>query len=235
MINTLSIRSYNRQRKGHVHDYHQLVLPLRGVINISVESFIGKVAPAECVVVKSGEMHHFDAQAEAKFVVADLDKLPDDILQSDTIVFSINQPLLQYLSFVEAQLKFQINPQVEQLMFDTFYTLLSEQKLFRKTDARVRAALEHIESHLSQELSISQLASVACLSPTQFKKIFKEQIGETVTSYIIRLRMEKAQALLLHTDYPVQIVAESVGYADLSAFSRRFSLQFGISPSKYSR
>lgn len=234
MTNLLSIRSYSRQTKGHRHSHHQLVLPLRGVINIEVGTFSGKVTPGECVVVKSNEIHHFNADTEARFVVADLDNLPSHIADSDTLVFSINSPLIHFLSFIEEQLKFQINKEIEKLMFATFYQLLSEQTVLKKVDPRIREAIEYIESHLSETLSITTLSSISCLSPTQFKKIFTQQTELTVTQYITKLRMEKAQALLLHTDFPIPIVAQQVGYSDISSFSRRFSRHFGLPPSKIS-
>ena len=62
MINTLSVRSYSHQTKGHSHNFHQIVLPLRGVINIEVENYIGKVTPRECVVIKAYEEHYFNAE-----------------------------------------------------------------------------------------------------------------------------------------------------------------------------
>ncbi len=233
MTNSLSIRSYNRMRKGHQHGFHQLVLPLRGVINIEVGAFAGKVTPGECVVVKAGEMHHFDADTQAKFVVADMDTLPEPLATSNCIVFSISPPLLRFLSFVEEQLNYQVNTAVEDLMFSTFYQLLAEQPLLKLVEPRIKAVLQYMEKHLAEQLAIANLSGVACLSPTQFKKVFKEQTGQTVTQYITRLRMEKAQAMLLHTDSPMQIVAEKVGYSDLSAFSRRFSRYFGLPPSKF--
>jgi AraC-like DNA-binding protein len=95
--------------------------------------------------------------------------------------------------------------------------------------------LEHVSDHLADKLQLDALAKVACLSPTQFKKLFKEQLGVSVMQYITQQRMEKAKALLIHTDYPIQLVAEQVGYADLSAFGRRFSSYFGLSPSAFSR
>jgi len=53
------------------------VLPLRGVINIEVDTFKGKVTPGEYFVVNAGEIHHFAAEHEANFVVADFDnRLP---------------------------------------------------------------------------------------------------------------------------------------------------------------
>lgn len=48
--------------------------------------------------------------------------------------------------------------------------------------------------------------------------------------YITHVRMEKAKALLAHTDYPVQLVAKKVGYTDVSSFSRRFTAHFGLPP-----
>ncbi len=234
-MNTLSIRSYSRQTKGHSHKYNQLVLPLFGVINIEVGDFNGKVRPGECVVVKSEEVHYFAAEEQARFVVADLTKLPDAIAKSEKIVFSITPPLQHFLSFVEQQLKHQVNPQIESLMNDTFYSLLSEQETYQHVDQRIRKAQEFIEGNLAQSHSINELAALAFLSATQFKKLFKQQTGKTVTEYSTQLRMEKAQALLIHTDYPIQIVAEAVGYSDHSAFSRRFSQHFGLSPSKVTR
>lgn len=235
MPNTLSIRSYSRQKKGHVHRFHQLVLPLRGVINIDVGTFKGKVTPGECVVVKCGETHHFAAENEARFIVADLNQLPDSILNSDTVVFLVTPPLLHFLNFIEAQLKYRVNKSIEALMFEMFYNLLSDQQLSTPLDPRIRNALAYIEAHLPDELSIAKLSNIACLSPTQFKKVFKEQTGSTATQRIATLRMERAQALLQHTDFPLQIVAESVGYTDFTAFSRRFKQHFGLPPSKFSR
>ncbi|MGY0218717.1 helix-turn-helix domain-containing protein [Endozoicomonadaceae bacterium StTr2] len=164
-----------------------------------------------------------------------MDELPENIACSNTIVFSVSQPLSRFLNFVESQLEYQINQNLEQLSYHLFFEMLGEQRLFKQIDHRIREAVEYIEAHLTDELPINELARVACLSPTQFKKLFKEQTGLTAIQYIIKLRMEKAQALLIHTDYPNQIVAEKVGYKDYSAFSRRFSQHFGLPPSRISR
>ena len=76
---------------------------------------------------------------------------------------------------------------------------------------------------------------VAFLSETQLKKLFKQQTGFTIMKYVTKLRMEKAQALLTHTDYPLQIIGEKVGYKELSAFSRVFSQHIGLSPSNFKK
>jgi len=233
--NTLSIRAYSRHKVGHSHPFHQLVLPLRGVINIDINGYTGKVVPSECVVIKKDNVHHFTADTEARFVVADMDELPENLLLSNTLVFSLSPPIIHFLSFVEAQLEYQVNNELEHLSYQMFFELIRNQVLFKQLSRRIREAVEFIGTHIAEELPISRLADVACLSPTQFKKVFKEQVGQTATQYIIKLRMEKSHALLIHTDYSLQLVAEHVGYTDSTAFSRRFSQHFGLAPSKISQ
>lgn len=233
MQNLISIRSYNSKRKGHFHGYHQLVLPLRGVINIEVETYTGKVTPSECVVIKQDQVHHFAANQEAKFIVADMSDLPNNILTSDGLVFSITPALFSYLSFIEKQLENQVSPNLEKSMFSTFALLLEEQGQFRKIDHRIRLVVEYVLENITENLSIDTLAKVACLSQTQFKKVFTEQLGLSVSKHVAKERMEKAKALLMHTDYSIQMIAEQVGYADLSAFSRRFSQYYGLSPTAF--
>ena len=235
MRNLLAIRSYSTKATRHAHHYHQLVLPLRGVINIEVASFKGKVAPGECVVIKTNEQHLFTADTKARFIVADMDSLPDNICAEQHIVFAINKSLLTYLTFLENQLEQQVNIPLEDAMYQTFYLLLAEQTLLPKLDKRISTVLAFIDENLAEPLQIAHLAKVAFLSPTQFKKLFKQYTGSTVMNYITRLRMEKAQALLAHTDYPLQMIGEQIGYQELSAFSRRFSQYFGFPPTKFKR
>lgn len=235
MQNLLSIRSYSTKPTQHSHSYHQLVLPLRGVINICVGNFNGKVAPGECVVVKANEQHLFTADSQARFIVADMNKLPSNIINSAPLVFAINTSLKSYLTFIAHQLEHQINRQLEQAMFDMFYLLLAEQPLLPKLDSRIGSAIAFIEKNIAEQIQIKQLAKLAFLSETQFKKLFKQQTNMTAMKYVTKLRMEKAQALLSHTDYPLQIIGEKVGYKELSTFSRKFSQYFGLSPTKFKK
>ena len=233
MKNLLSIRSYRTTLTCHSHEFNQLVLPLRGIIDIKVESFSGKVVPRECVIVRSGEQHQFTAEPQARFLVADRRCLPEHISQSKHVVFEINKPLLAFLSFVESQLEYELNCQLEEVMYQTFYLLLEKQRLLPKLDPRINNALLYLEQNIATPLTISTLSQIAFLSPTQFKKAFKKQLGFTPLEYITKIRMEKAQALLTHTDYSLQLIGEHVGYKTLSTFSRKFKQYHGLSPKHF--
>ena len=236
MLPTLSIRAYTKKLNSHSHDdYHQLVLPVQGNINIQMDNFSGKVTVGECVVIPAGATHGFQADEAARFIVADMPTLPDHLLESDVHVFSTTTPLLSFIYFVEKQLQHQVDKAIESSILDVFTMLLTQQPITSKIDPRIRAAQSEIFDNLANPLSIAELSKVACLSPTQFKVLFKTNLGMSVQQYVTHHRMEKAKALLTHTDLPVQIVAERVGYNDLSAFSRRFSLHFGLPPRQFTR
>lgn len=235
MSSRLSIRSYTSQARGHFHKYHQLVLPLHGFIEITVGHYAGMVSIGECVVIKAGQRHEFQADANARFIVADMDNLPDNILAMTESKFVISQPLLAYVQFIEKQLVHQVDSPLESMTFDLFYLLIAQQSYSHNIDHRIERALGVIKQDISLTYSLEQLAKVACLSLTQYKKIFKQSMGMPTHKYITQLRMDRARTLLTHTDLPVRIVAEQVGYQDLSLFSRRFSRHFGQSPKLFTR
>ena len=227
-----SIRSYTKNFRSHYHEYHQLVLPLHGVIDIRVGEFSGLVGVGDCVVIRAGELHEFSAHEAARFIVVDMTSLPDNILHECHEKIVIDSALLSFTQFLEQQLNSQINQAVEHSAFELFYQLLSQQKNGKRVDKRLEPVLAEIHDNLAQVLVIDELAQLACLSATQFKVVFKQSLKMTVQQYIRQCRMQKAKALITHTDTPIAIVAQQVGYQNSSAFSRQFKSFFGHSPTQ---
>ncbi|WP_087026321.1 helix-turn-helix domain-containing protein [Thaumasiovibrio subtropicus] len=233
MPNKLSIRAYTKEMRSHHHQYHQLVLPLHGAIDIAIEHYQGIATPGDCVVIRAGQKHTFSADENARFIVADMHTLPDNLHLDEMAVFSVTPPLLAYLHFIERQLGHQHDLALETQAFALFFQLLATQQKARRADQRIEPVLAHIMADVSAPFSIDNLAKLACLSPTQFKKRFKSHTGSTPIQYITSHRMEKARALLMHSDLPVALIAEQVGYQDPSAFSRRFLKHFGQNPTAF--
>ncbi|WP_435276311.1 helix-turn-helix domain-containing protein [Psychrobium sp. nBUS_13] len=96
----------------------------------------------------------------------------------------------------------------------------------------MESVLAIIHDVLSATFTTDALAKLACLSATQFKVVFKQSLEMTVQQYIRQYRMQNAKALITHTDTPIAIVAQQVGYQDSSAFSRQFKSFFGHSPTQ---
>jgi AraC-like DNA-binding protein len=235
ITNQLSIRSYTNEVSSHSHHYHQLVLPLNGSIDIKVDSYAGLVSLGDCVIIKAGQEHQFRAAQKARFLVADMLELPDNIINCATEKIAISAPLLAYIQFIAAQLEHQVNDALESSTFELFFQLVAQQSCLSRIDLRIERVIELITSDLSTSHTICELAAIACLSTTQYKKIFKQSLGQTTQSYISQCRMEKSKALLSHTDLPIHLVAETVGYINPSAFSRKFKAYFGCCPTQFLR
>lgn len=99
----------------------------------------------------------------------------------------------------------------------------------------IRKTIEYILEHLTRQHSIPALARVAQLSPSHFAHRFKTETGEAVISYIIRLRVQKAAALLEYEGKNVKEAAAACGFSSQFYFSRQFRQWYLISPSAFKR
>ena len=99
---------------------------------------------------------------------------------------------------------------------------------------RVNAAIDFIEQHLGDELSLDEIAAVAHFSPFHFHRVFALLVGETLGRFIARLRMEKAATLLVQQ--PTRSVTEigsECGVHSPSSFSRSCRETFGMSATEW--
>lgn len=235
MRETLSIRAYKPAIQTHSHHFHQIVVPLRGSIEITLNEFKGSIAVGHCVIIQKDVDHSFAANKQARFLVADLLELPEAARSVGSPFAAVSNAFMSFCLFADAQLSSQINTALEASMVEVFKQLLAVQDFLPDIDHRISRALEHIENDLSQDHTLQKLSKISSLSVSQFKVLFAKHTGKTLGQYLLMLRMEKARALLANTDMPINIVAEKSGYRDQSAFSRRFLDYHGESPSEYKK
>lgn len=233
MRESLSIRAYKPAVQTHSHHFHQIVVPLRGSIEITLNEFDGSIAVGHCVIIRKNVNHSFKANKRARFLVADLYELPASAKSVDCPFATVSNAFKSFCLFADIQLSSQINAVLEDSMIAVFKQLVSLQEFLPNIDRRISRALEHIDNDISKDHSLKSLASISSLSVSQFKVLFAKHTRKTLGQYLLMLRMEKARALLANTDMPIMIVAENTGYTDQSAFTRRFQNYHGISPSGY--
>jgi len=96
-------------------------------------------------------------------------------------------------------------------------------------------ALTYISDHFHEKVSVEQIAEKTGMPFRTFSRYFKKRTGKTASAYLNELRIEQAMVKLIETDDPIQSIAESCGFSQLSHFSNRFKKTTGQTPSEYRR
>lgn len=97
----------------------------------------------------------------------------------------------------------------------------------------VKRAIQYIESHLSQPISVDTLCQLSNISRKHFVQLFSKETGKTVKQYIMHVRCERAAELLENSQLLVQEISNFVGYEDNNYFSKIFKSVMGLSPQEY--
>ena len=110
------------------------------------------------------------------------------------------------------------------------------QEMARQTDGKslpVRKAIEYMERHHAERLTLAEIAEQAGFSPEHFSRVFRRETGVNYVAYLNNLRMKDPLQLLEQSDSKVYEIAEKVGFSSLSYFSTTFKKKFGKSPYEY--
>ena len=94
----------------------------------------------------------------------------------------------------------------------------------------VERAIQAMHTHLHELLTLEDLASVACLSPSHFTRVFDRLIGIPPGEFLSALRFQAARRLLLTTPLSVTEICFEVGYTSIGSFTSRFTHRVGLSP-----
>lgn len=94
------------------------------------------------------------------------------------------------------------------------------------------AILSHIQAHYA-DVTLSELSKKFHYSEKQISRIVQNCMGMSYNQLIVKLRMEKAAALLRQNSASVDNIASAVGYSTVSSFYRTFTKYFGCTPGNY--
>ena len=92
-------------------------------------------------------------------------------------------------------------------------------------------AFNYIHEHYMQEFPQETLAAACHLSPTHFRRLFREQTGTSPLAFLHQTRILKSCALLRSSEYSVTTIAGMVGYNSMTSYNRHFSKAMGCTPS----
>lgn len=103
----------------------------------------------------------------------------------------------------------------------------------QKYSGLVQQALQYIDEHLDQTILLEDIAEQVAVSKFYISRVFHNEMGTTLKEYVLKAKMQRAKTLLMRKEWSIGQVAERVGFADPSYFTKVFRRYVGLSPYQY--
>lgn len=241
----------------HYHAFHKIIVLLAGKASYAIEGERFVLEPGDLVLVGRGTMHRPEVEKDAFYERMILYISPDYLsrcgmedcdletcfrrAQADfhsvyrTGAGDRLKPLLQALEQSQKEQEFgaallqqaifvQLMVEVNRISARSRYLTASA------GDTKIIAILQYLTLHLSEPLSIDELAARFYISKFHMMRRFKEETGYTIHSYVTEKRLLLARELLQGGE-GVTEACYLAGYQDYSTFSRAYRKRFACSPS----
>ena len=98
---------------------------------------------------------------------------------------------------------------------------------------RYKLLTSYMDDHLSEPISLDELASLTATNPGYLCRFFKEISGISPIQYLINRRIEMAASLLRESNRSVLEIAMDCGFENVSYFIRKFKQKKGCTPGEY--
>lgn len=97
----------------------------------------------------------------------------------------------------------------------------------------LETSLQYIQDHFREPLSVEQLAAFCHLSKYYYSKMFKAYTGVTPYDYLLDIRIQYSQQLLLNTTATIEEIAHEIGFADSANFIVCFKKRTSMTPLQF--
>ncbi|MCL9685660.1 helix-turn-helix domain-containing protein [Legionella maioricensis] len=228
----IDLRSYRTEQCSHNHDYAQLVLPVKGILELEVGNSSGIISSETGAFIPSGEQHSFAGSENNLFVVIDMDEQYSSTMSLPSFL-SLSSVTKKFLHFTHYYLINGANDSFSQSLINNLLLNLLCQPVFSNQDSFVLKARSWIDLHFAEPINIVKLAQQCHLSVSQLQRRFKKNTGCRIGEYWRQKRLDHARFLLSTSLLTIESIAFAVGYEHVSAFSRSFNNSFGLYPSQW--
>jgi len=99
----------------------------------------------------------------------------------------------------------------------------------------INKVVAHVNEHYAEDLSVGEMSNLVGMSESAFSRFFSKATGLTFTTFVNRLRVNRACQLLMERDSYVSSVCYAVGFNNVANFNRRFLEVKGMTPTQFRR
>ena len=214
-----------------------------GVFHVEYEGLVFDAQKGDVILLDCSKPHYYHAHDDLEFVYLHFDGSNSHELCNHVI--DMYGPLIRNNNnvlignFLYNMINFYKqdgveNPFESSMKIYKLIQLLSERNsAYQKEDTVIEQTVRYIRSNVGKQISLTELADIAALSPYYFSHYFKECTGLSPINYVIHTRIDQAKILLSRTNKTVEEIAYEVGYLSSNSLINVFVQKTGMSPKQY--
>ena len=244
------IRESSYEFPGEVHEYYELTYIDQGSMDTVIDGKDYHLEQFDTVLYYPGQFHtqktdhqHTCAYLTIMFKTENpMDpSLKGRIFHTKKEIFKV---LSRFMHVMEHNTTY--HNELSLLYLKELLILLqnSERKHLTEPDNPMRAHYEntllneivlYIHQHITESLTVDELCHRFGLSRSSLQTMFNENMSITPKRYIINLKMHQAKRMIQENDYNISEISDLLGFNSIHYFSRKFKLQYGLSPTEYAK
>ena len=213
--------AYNTHIKGHTHIYEGINVKGRWIDKLLEEDDL----------VKENLLHlfiHFNLGVPFDRVLPGIYKIDIDQEQQNRL-----QRLTEFLKTGNVNFPLNLNIYLHSVITEHVAHLKEELWQTAKIDNRIIDVIRLIEKDIDRNLPNEVLSEHINMATNSFIRLFHDEMQISPQNYIKRQKIDKACLLLLHSNYSIDRIAQSLGFADRYHFSKVFKKRVLKSPANY--
>lgn len=121
---------------------------------------------------------------------------------------------------------------LEEMQID-FATRMKNRKKNKAMSVHIRKCVDYIYEHLQEKITVEHLAEYVDRNPSYLSKLFHEEVGIPIHSFVTKARITTAENMLSYSDFSYLKISMSLGFSSQSAFINVFKKETGLTPKEY--
>lgn len=245
------VRKANYVFPGEVHDYYELTYIDHGTLYMTLDGKAYRLNKYDLIIYYPGQYHtqSTDANNNCSYLTITFDMDTSIDISLKNRVFKTRKDVYNVLStFMKAiQSKDYLSEELALTYLKEVLILLYQFDTKTDEESNVNPMQEHYENTLLNEIlvfihnnlytafTVEDLCQKFSISRSSLQTLFRTNINITPKHYISNQKLNHAKLLIQEHKYTISEISDMLGFTSIHYFSRKFKLQYGLSPTDYAK